>query len=345
MRKRFLLQVSVATLVTFLILGCANKKKKRAGPDFTRMVGEKKEVIGKRIEEGKAVGKEKKLSEPWPISTGLSYYSFPAWSPDGEKIAYTAYQEGRQDIWVVEVDEDGHPKGAPVNITNSASMDEHPSWSPDGKRIVFHSDREEGKRKLFIVDADGSNLELLYQHQTERGLSESFNPSWAPGGERIAFVAENNIWVIDKDGKREPRRITSSGYNDYPSWSPDGNWLVFYSGSAIKLIKADGSEEPKKLTGSGGMRSDFPGWSGYPSWSPDGKKIAFISNKKKTWRGKEEEYYDLWIVKAGGTGEAEYLTNDKYREYFPTWSPQGDKLAFQSNRKDGFHIWAVSLPQ
>ena len=316
MRKRLLLQVSVATLVTFLIPGYA---------------------LGREGE---------KLPQPWRLSpAGLGFYSFPAWSPEGGRIAYTAYQEGRQDIWVVELNEEGQPEGAPVNITNSPARDEHPSWSPCGERLVFHSDGEEGKRKLFIVDADGSNLRLLYQHRTERGLREGFHPAWSPRGGRIAFVAENNIWVIDEEGRERSRHITSFGYNDYPSWSPDGNWIVFSSGTTVSIIKADGSGEKKRLTGWGGMRSDFPGWSSHPSWSPDGERIVFVSNKKKTGEKREVKYYDLWIVKADGTGEAEYLTNDRYREYFPAWSPQGDKLAFQSNRKDGFHVWAVSLPQ
>lgn len=287
-----------------------------------------------------------RLPQPGRISpAGLGFHSFPAWSPEGRRLAYTAYQDGRQDIWVVELNEEGRPQAPPVNITNSPARDEHPSWSPDGKRLVFHSDREEGNRKLFVMDADGGNLQLLYQHQTERGLRESFHPSWSPREGKIAFAAENNIWVIDEEGKEGPRRITPSGHNDYPSWSPDGNWIVFSSGGTVSMIKADGSGEKKRLTGPGGMKVDFPGWSGFPSWSPDGERIAFISNRGKMRKGEEVEYYDLWIVKADGTGEAEYLTNDRYRESFPTWSPQGDKLAFQSNREDGFHIWVVSLPQ
>lgn len=342
MRKRPFWRVSVV-LGTFLALGCALEKKEESRSGSAPAIREE-EARDRRGRE-KTAGKEKKLPEPWQISPpGRGYYSFPAWSPDGKKVAYTAYQERRQDIWVVEVDEYGRPQGTPVNITNSAGMDEHPSWSPDGTRLVFHSDREEGKRKLFIVDADGRNPELLYQHQTERGLSESFHPSWSPAGGKIAFVAENNIWVIDEEGKEMPSLVTSFGFNDHPSWSPDGDRLAFYKGGAIYVIKADGTDE-RRLTGSGGMRSDFPEWSGYPSWSPDGESLAFVSNKKKTWRGREIEYYDLWLVKDDGTGEAKYLTNDKYRESSPAWSPRGDKLIFQSNRKDGFHIWAVSLPQ
>lgn len=316
MRKKFFLLMSVVTLIALLL------------PGYT---------LGREGE---------RLPQPGRISpAGLGFYSFPSWSPDGRKIAYTAYQDGRQDIWMVELNEDGQPQAPPVNITNYPAMDEHPSWSPDGKRLVFHSDRDEGKRKLFVMDADGSNLQLLYQHQTREGLRESFHPSWSPREGKIAFVAENNIWVIDEEGKEEPRRITPWGHNDYPSWSPDGNWIVFSSGGTISMIKADGSGEKKKLTGPRGIRIDFPGWSGFPSWSPQGERIAFVSNRRKVWKGEEVEYYDLWIVKADGTGEAMYLTNDRYRESFPTWSPRGDKLAFQSNREDGLHIWVISLPQ
>ncbi len=329
-------------LALSFLLGCAREEeevfRKRPRP------------VKERVKEARplVLVEEKKLPERWQITSGPGYYSFPAWSPDGKKIAYTCYWEEKQDIWVVEVDEDGKPKAGAVNLTNSSSMDEHPSWSPDGKRIVFHSDRE-GKRQLFVIGADGANLRLLYSHEieieweTETGgekeLKECFKPAWSPDGERIAFIAENNIWLIDSEGKEEAQFVTSSGYNDYPAWSPDGSQLAFYSGNIIKLIRADGSEE-RRLTGSGGMRSDFPGWSNYPAWSPDGERIVFVSNRKKVLGGREVKHYDLWVVKADGTGEAEYLTNDEYHEYFPRWSPQGDKIALQS----GFHIRVISLP-
>ncbi|NOX96834.1 MAG: hypothetical protein GXO98_01975 [Nitrospirae bacterium] len=342
MRKRIFLQVSVTALATFLIFGCAKKKGATGqNPEKRTVEVVKRKTLNKGAE---TAGKARGTSKLWQISTGSGYYSFPAWSPDGKKIAYTDYQDGKQNILVVEVGKDGRPKGTPVNITNSHSIDEHPSWSPDGKKLVFDSNRDGGKRELFVIDANGDNPKLLYRHQTKNGLKESFHPSWSPDGEIIAFVAENNIWVIGKEGKNSPVRITSFGYNDYPSWSPDGTQIAFYSNNAIKLIKADGSENPKTLTGTGGLKSNFPGWSSFPAWSPDGKKIAFVSNRKKMLESKEVKYYDLWIVNADGTGKAEYLTNDRHRESFPAWSPQGDKLAFQSNRNNGFYIWGISLP-
>ncbi len=342
-------KIVLTMLALSFLLGCAGEEE--------RAVGGPRRVGQESIKETRPPAEEKKIPERWQITSGPGYYSFPAWSPDGKKIAYTCYREEKQDIWVVEVDEDGKPKGEAVNLTNSLSIDEHPSWSPDGKKIVFHSNRE-GKRQLFVIDADGGNLKLLYSHEretekemgTETGVEkelklvtrECFNPAWSPDpdGERIAFVAENNIWVIDKEGKEESKDwLTSFGYNDYPSWSPDGSQLAFYSGNGIKLIEVD-TKENKRLTGSGGMRSDFPGWSNYPAWSPDGERIVLVSNRKKTIKGKEIEY-DLWIIKADGTGEAEYLTNDRYHEYFPGFSPKGDKIAFQS----GSHIWIISLPE
>ncbi|MCD5391124.1 DPP IV N-terminal domain-containing protein [candidate division NPL-UPA2 bacterium] len=329
MRRRVPGKIILMMLALSLLLGCARKEE--------RVSGRPARPREERVREAKPSVEEKKLPERWQITSGPGYHSFPAWSPDGRKIAYTRYWEGKQDIWVVELDEDGKPKTGAVNLTNSPSMDEHPSWSPDGKRIVFHSDRE-GKRQLFVVDADGANLRLLYSHQTEIEIKECFNPAWSPNGEKIAFVAQNNIWVIDKEGK-EAQFVTSSGYNDHPAWSPDGSQLAFYSGNIIKLINVDTKKE-RRLTGPGGMRSDFPGWSNYPAWSPDGERIVFVSNRKKVLGGREVEHYDLWVVKADGTGEAEYLTNDEHREYFPSFSPRGDKIAFQS----GTHIWVIRLP-
>lgn len=87
----------------------------------------------------------------------------PAWSPDGERLAFSAFDRRNDqhgyDIYVV-----NRHDMAPVNITNHPASDCHPSWSPEGQRIVFCSERTDtddirfGAPHLFIMGSDGSQV-------------------------------------------------------------------------------------------------------------------------------------------------------------------------------------------
>jgi hypothetical protein len=89
------------------------------------------------------------------LLTGTSYD--PAWSPDGNRIAFVSQEPGNDEIYVVA--RDG------TNLTrltaNTWEWDKHPSWSPDGRQIVFDSNRVTGRRQLWIMDATGANQRLL----------------------------------------------------------------------------------------------------------------------------------------------------------------------------------------
>ena len=95
------------------------------------------------------------------------YHVEPAWSPDGEWIAFRSIREGNHEIYIV------HPDGtSETNLTNHPDMDIEPDWSPDSQWIVFASDRS-GNFDLYIMRADGSEVARV---TTSTGKDS--DPSW-----------------------------------------------------------------------------------------------------------------------------------------------------------------------
>jgi TolB protein len=100
--------------------------------------------------------------------TTMDRFSYdPAWSPGGEWIAFVSTEGGNDEIFLI------RPDGSDLRrlTTNTWEWDKHPTWSPDGSQIVFWSNRESGRRQLWIMNADGSN---------PRELLESPYNDWDP---------------------------------------------------------------------------------------------------------------------------------------------------------------------
>jgi TolB protein len=198
----------------------------------------------------------------------------PAWSPNGEKIAFARSLDGRSSR-LYTMNADG---SAVMPLTNEVAAE--PAWSPDGTRIAFTSTRG-GNSDIWVVSAGGGDLRRL----TSTGAHD-FAPAWSPDGTTIAFASVRNgntdIYAIRVDGTSQTQLTDHPAADLDPAWSPDGRRLVFSSARGhfpppggtffpldLYLMNADGSSVA--LLG-GDSANDRE-----PSWSPDGRAIAFTN--------------------------------------------------------------------
>ena len=213
-------------------------------------------------------------------------------------------------------------------------------------RIAFVSDRD-GNAEIYVMDADGENQRNLTNHP-----NEDFQPSWSPAGKRIAFISDRDghvnirdspnyeIYVMDADGGNQ-LNLTNDPHNDKsPSWSPDGKRIVFSSDRdndrghniEIYVMDADG-ENQERLTNN--LTEDQ-----YPSWSPDGKRIAFSARRDGHFENEFGITYEIYVMDADG-GNEQRLTENRNNEWNSSWSPDGQRIAFESDRKGDVVNWDI----
>ena len=207
-----------------------------------------------------------------------------------------------------------------------------PSWSPDGTKIVysFGLGRFRGDvSDIYIVGANGANrVNLTKGRHKNNGV-----PAWSPDGTKIAFDSnrDNNreIYVMNADGKNSINLTLHPDFDTWPTWSPDGTKIAFWSRqvaegvqnhSDIFVMDADGANRTN-------LTQNPRASNRTPSWSPDGSKIAFAAVRNVNRADFENSDLDIFVMNADGTSPVR-LTKDARFNWFPSWSPDGKRIAF-----------------
>lgn len=198
---------------------------------------------------------------------------FPAWSPDGRRIAYVRSWGGLQHgeikysgVYVMNANGGGARQIVNVSADKPYAGDAaHPTWSADGKQIAFElANSATGEpahaHAVFIVNADGTGLHQL----TPWGLEAGGRLDWSPDGKLILFRApakndRGNLYTVAPDGSglhqltHFPNLVVSAG-----SFSPDGKWVTFAKSANLWVMRLDG-------TGARQLTHGINVWS--PDWS------------------------------------------------------------------------------
>ena len=235
---------------------------------------------------------------------------YPKWSPDGERIAFTANPKGNYDIFVMDKD------GSNISQLTSLKSDEiEHAWFPDGKKIAFTIKVRKGFRRnftLWMMDLESKKTKKIIPGF--RGSNAL--PNFSPVAPLMGFTGKRtfgwDVFMYDMQNK-EIKSLTQGGKACRSHFSKDGRTLAYVSAKAddkadIWLMNPDGSEK-RRIT----ERDETYDY--FPSWSPDGKYIVFSSSAQGSQR---KGNWSLYIVEVNSK-RIFSLFDSPGRDLFPDW--------------------------
>lgn len=264
-----------------------------------------------------------------------------AWSPDGQAVAFSRNSEEEFNIYTVSP-LGGTPRklyarsrrGLYHYSTNRAQL---LAWSPDGKLVAFSEANAEGRSAITLLS--------LAEHSTRRLTSPPVEhidsqPAFSPDGKTMAFVrtsgpgAVDDLFLVPIEGG-VPRRLSFDNREIYgpPAWTEDGRHLIFSSTRA-------GLQSLWRLPAAGGdprAEAEASTNAYYPAISTKAHRLAYTRriNNNKIWQLTLKD-------RRHGQRKASILIAAQGFASHPQFSPDGTKIAFESDRSGYQEIWVCN---
>ena len=268
--------------------------------------------------------------------------SNPAWSPDGSELVVND-----DNIFDYE-DRNTFPSASKLWAVNLATRKQRVitkrdavqgSWSPDGSRLAFWGEQKGGRRDIWTVASDGHSEPVPV---TDDGFID-WNPIWSPDGQYLYFLSnrggEMNLWRVaieERTGRlqSEPEPTTLPCNNcQHVSFARNGNSLVYgQSTRSENLWQIEFDPDSGEVVGTGSPLTQGLKRYTWFSLAPDEQRFVYLA------RGEPQQ--DLFTANRAGK-PLQRLTDDVSQDIVPRWSPDGQWIAFLSDRSGKYEIWKV----
>lgn len=143
----------------------------------------------------------------------------PAWSPDGETIAYVSFETSRPAIFMHNL-----TTRVRTQLTNFKGLNGSPAWSPDGKRLAMVLSKD-GSPDIYVMDVATRNLKRITRH-----YAIDTEPSWLPDGKSLIFTSDRGgrpqLYQVTLSTGYEERLTFEGRYNARGRVLPDGGGVI-----------------------------------------------------------------------------------------------------------------------